>query len=363
MKRKKRLIQKCEVDAQNQPIPAQIGSIKESHNFLERKLIKAILILPLLLLILIGNGYSQTNLTLEPGGRNKPGFVYDSARKKIVLFGGFGKRGEGIRGDTWEWDGGKWNQTASDGPAKRGGVGMTYDNHRKKVVLFGGTGDVTFGDTWEWDGKNWKQVAASGPSARAVPQLVYDTRRKKAVLFGGFDNTTKQPLGDTWEWDGSKWSEISSSAPSPRFHHFMVYDSGRGKIVLFGGMRARANPNDSYGERVLGDTWEYDGKQWRKVSDSGPPSRDHHAMSYDDKRGKVVLFGGSMGAAFLGDTWEWDGRQWTEIKSAGPSARGGVPSMAFDSSRKRVILFGGWDAVGMQSDIWHWNGKIWKQMR
>ena len=83
-------------------------------------------------------------------------------------------------------------------------------------------------------------------------------------------------------------------------------------------------------------------------------------MSYDNKRKKVVLFGGSKGQ-FLGDTWEWDGKQWMEIKSTGPSARGGVPSMAFDSSRKMVILFGGWDEIGMQSDIWEWNGKIWKQ--
>lgn len=61
-------------------------------------------------LCLLGNAAAQTQSAPEPGGRNKPGFVYDSARKKLVLFGGFGKRGEGAKGDTWEWDGKQWQQ-------------------------------------------------------------------------------------------------------------------------------------------------------------------------------------------------------------------------------------------------------------
>ena len=89
-------------------------------------------------------------------------------RKKFVLFGGFGKRGEGIRGDTWEWDGKNWNQTASIGPENRGGMGMTYDSDRKKLSCLAVPETASFGDTWEWDGKNWKKVAASGPSARVV---------------------------------------------------------------------------------------------------------------------------------------------------------------------------------------------------
>src|SRR5688572_7048268 len=90
----------------------------------------------IILFFLISTVVSQTNSVSEPGGRNKPGFVCDSDRKKFVLFGGFGKRGEGIRGDTWEWDGENWKQIASNGPENRGGMGMSYDSDRKKIVLF-----------------------------------------------------------------------------------------------------------------------------------------------------------------------------------------------------------------------------------
>ena len=33
---------------------------------------------------------------------------------------------------------------------------MVYDSRRKKIVLFGGhEGENVFGDTWEWDGRRW----------------------------------------------------------------------------------------------------------------------------------------------------------------------------------------------------------------
>ena len=245
---------------------------------------------------MISSVASQTNSVSEPGGRNKPGFVYDSGRKLLFCSAVLAKGAKVSAATHGNGTGKSWKQIAVDGPEKRGGMGMTYDSDRKKVVLFGGVGDgATFGDTWEWDGKIWKKVAASGPSARVVPQIVYDASRKKTVLFGGLDNSNRQPLGDTWEWDGSNWREISLTGPAPRFHHFMVYDSSSEKIILFGGMGAKTDSAQTDGERFLGDTWELDGRQWTKVSDAGPHKRDHHAMSYDNKRKKVVLFGGWNG--------------------------------------------------------------------
>ena len=324
------------------------------------RFMKAILTLASIFLFLPSTAVSQTNVASEPGGRNKPGFVYDDARKKFLLFGGFGGRGEGVHGDTWEWDGVKWTRVETPGPSRRGAAGMTYDSKRQRVVLFGGFGtDQQLADTWEWDGKTWRQVATSGPSARSVPQLVFDTRRQKVVLFGGFDQAKRQPLGDTWEWDGAKWTQVSSTGPAPRFHHYLVYDSKRGKAVLFGGNQATTPPPD---QGLFGDTWEWDGKRWQKVAEGGPPKRDHHGMSYDRARGKVVLFGG-WNKTFLGDTWEWDGAKWVEIRSTGPSARGGVPSLAYDSDRKKVVLFGGWDENGPVSDVWEWEGKQWVRVK
>jgi len=55
--------------------------------------------------VLVGHAVPPVDVPAGPGGRNKPGFVYDSARKSFVLFGGFGSGSPGLHDDTWEWNG------------------------------------------------------------------------------------------------------------------------------------------------------------------------------------------------------------------------------------------------------------------
>jgi hypothetical protein len=278
---------------------------------------------------------SRADAVAAPGPRNKPGFAYDVARRSFLLFGGFGDRGQGVRGDTWRWDGTRWTEAAQTGPSARGAMGMAYDARRRKVVLFGGVNlAAQLGDTWEWDGTTWTPVSTSGPSPRGGLQLVYDSHHQRIVGFGGFDQQNEKVLGETWAWDGNTWRLLSSSGPSPRTSHGLAYDSRRNRVVLFGGNQAPPAANG-----VVGDTWEWDGAHWTRVAGMGPSKRDHHAMSYDSRRGKVVAFGGWNGG-FLGDTWEWDGVAWTEAATTGPSARGGVPSLGFDSVRQTIVLFG-----------------------
>jgi len=78
--------------------------------------------------------------------------AYDSARKRVVLFGGANVAGQDL-GDTWEWDGVEWTQVATTGPASRDATAMAYDKARSKVVLFAGeVHGVIQQDTWEWTG-------------------------------------------------------------------------------------------------------------------------------------------------------------------------------------------------------------------
>ncbi|HKQ97094.1 MAG TPA: kelch repeat-containing protein, partial [Candidatus Polarisedimenticolia bacterium] len=63
---------------------------------------------------------------------------------------------------------------------------MAYDSARERVVLFGGAdAERVRNDTWEWDGVAWTQVAATGPPPRTFPSMVYDETRRVALLFGG----------------------------------------------------------------------------------------------------------------------------------------------------------------------------------
>jgi len=265
--------------------------------------------------------------------------VFDSARGKVVLFGGQSYFGN-YKSDTWEWDGAGWTRVSSTGPSTRGYHAMAFDSVRKKVVLFGGfDGAVRKGDTWEWDGTTWTQVSSTGPSARQGPAMAYDSARGKVILFGGWGGGYK---GDTWEWDGANWIQASSTGPSARESHAMAYDYARGKAILFGGTDGVVNK---------GDTWEWDGASWTQVSSTGPSARCLHAMAYDLARGKTVLFGGSVSGE---ETWEWDGASWTQVSSTGPSARYGH-AMAYDLARGTVVLFGQSAEAGV--DTWEWDGR------
>src|SRR5436309_145576 len=86
---------------------------------------------------------------------------------------------------------------------------MAYDSARGRVVLFGGSG---LGDTWEWDGTSWTQRASSGPPPRYKHAMAYDSARGRVVLFGG-DGAAGPYLADTWEWDGTAWTQRSPSGP------------------------------------------------------------------------------------------------------------------------------------------------------
>ena len=72
------------------------------------------------------------------------------------------------------------------------------------------------------------------------------------------------------------WTQIATATiPNGRTQHQLTYDNVRGKMVMFGGV-------DSSGATLLSDTWEFDGVDWNLVTTSNAPSaRRSHAMVYD----------------------------------------------------------------------------------
>jgi len=147
----------------------------------------------------------------------------------------------------------------------------------------------------------WWQVSATGPSERSGHAMVYDSGRGMRVVFGGEGSSGH--FGDTWEWDGINWRCAATSGPSPRHSHSMAYDSARGKVVLFGGNFNTDDPSRQH----LNDTWEWDGSSWTQIRTVEPPGREGHAMAYDSARRVVVLFGGlswqsGEGNKYLNDT-------------------------------------------------------------
>jgi hypothetical protein len=308
-----------------------------------------------------GSSWTQRAPTTAPPPRFGHAMAYDSARARVVLFGGDDRSGPGMFDDTWEWDGSSWvERAAGRRPVPRSYHAVAYDSGRGRTVLFGGRHDTgAWNDsTWEWDGNDWLNHATS-PMGLRGHAMAYDGDRGRVMVFGG--NTGGGPqLASTWEWDGSTWFERSAATrPPARAQHAMAYDSARGRVVLFGGAHTG---DDGFSTVFLGDTWEWDGSAWTERSPAvAPAARYAHAMAYDSARGRIVLFGGRSAAnEFLADTWEWDGTTWLErTPSIGPTPRR-WPALAYDSSRGRVVLFGGSTSTNtFVDDTWEWDGSAW----
>lgn len=256
--------------------------------------------------------------------------VYDSVRRKTVLFGGYNA---GALQDTWEWDGTRWTELfpANRPPALYVHV-FAFDAARGRAVLFGGYNSGGYrAETWEWDGSNWfNRTGGASPSARGSAAAAYDAVHERVVLFGGGVSATN--FADTWEWDGSTWRQRSPAVTPPaRQQHAMAFDGSRGRVVIFAGGNTR----------LLTDTWEWDGDQWLPhQSTAAPMARRYHAMTYDAARGRTVLFGGDIAdggthnssSVYFNDTWEYyhpDPATFTTFGNGCPSSTG-VPVLAIE---------------------------------
>jgi hypothetical protein len=184
---------------------------------------------------------------------------------------------------------------------------MACDPASGQLILFGGYdqyGDV-FDDTWVWDGTNWTQQSPVYPPApNGLPAMASTPVGGEIVLFGGANNGG--PLNETEIWIYNNWSqETPRTVPPARTGHALSAGprsvGGLGLqpiITLFGGATNKT---------ILGDTWTWDGANWRKHTPANsPPARAYHAMAQGPMSDQVILFGGmAANGAPLNDTWVW----------------------------------------------------------
>jgi hypothetical protein len=305
--------------------------------------------------------YPQANRAApaDPGPRNGHGLAYDSRLGQLILFGG--ATAEDVRGDTWLWHGGEWQHASVTGPEARTFPSMVYDSGRGAVVLFGGNrvlfGDSTrpavmLGDTWIFRNGAWTRMAAPGPSPRAEAAIAYDPARRRVVLFGGYElrDGERRRLGDTWEWDGTGWTRMSSSGPTPRNGAAMAYDPSRRVVVLFGGSGG-----------PLGDTWSWNGRGWTQLGMPPVPGRFNTALAWDPAARRLVRFGGWDGKERASDTWELGQAGWVRVQSDGPSGRNHAVLVSA-TDRGSILLYGGHDGERVFADLWERKKGRWVQL-
>ena len=210
--------------------------------------------------------------------------VWDAARQRIVLFGGFSDQEalykDAFRQDVWTWDGSNWSeQITSTQPLRSYYVGFAYDEARGKAVFVGGESFIIpdylkdFGagfviyekQTWLLDTSGWGLVPDAEPTDRSGAHMAYDAATQQVILFGGY--CLDQPntaCVDTWNWDGDRWIQLH-----PPFDLFaavgMAYDASDQQLVVAG---ARSPGNDLKGFV----TYTWDGFQWTPHPDTADPA-------------------------------------------------------------------------------------------
>lgn len=293
----------------------------------------------------------------RPGVRNAHAAAYDVRTHSLIVFGG--ATASEVRADLWRWHAGSWHSSAANGPGPRTFPAMAYDSVRGEVVLFGGS-PVLFGDggttpglladTWILRGHRWRRVSASGPGPRAEAGVAYDPRRGRTVLFGGRVTSPAGAvtrLGDTWEWDGRRWIRMSGSGPSPRSGAAMAWHPGLRAVVLFGGSGG-----------PLGDTWSWDGTAWTRLPIPLAPGRFNTVMAWDPSARQLVRFGGWDGKARTSDTWVLREGGWAPAPGDGPSPRNHA-ALVSAPDRGSLLLFGGHDGELVLGDLWERRGDRW----
>lgn len=233
----------------------------------------------------------------------------------------------------------------------------------------------------------WVLRTTSGPSPRERNAMAYDSARGVTVMYGGglVDPTAGYlGMGELWEWDGSRWKQRTTynwtnawhqdaqgywrpnygATPAARMQHAMAYDSRRGRTVMFGGRGAVASGVP--GDFAFNDTWEWDGTSWIFRATNGPSARFDHHMAYDSVRGVTVLYGGFPANPL--EVWEWNGSNWNSVTTTNWSlntpTNGPTPNyyqsppMDFDTSSG--MTFVGATTDGSYSRFyWAWDGHDW----
>ncbi len=110
---------------------------------------------------------TQTSATAPPA-LNATSFVYDTADKEAVLYGGYcaglSCSPSGFSNQTWVFQVTGWILLkTSTSPGNRSEAAITYDDSTGFVLLFGGltltsTGTSQLADTWNFASGNWSQL-------------------------------------------------------------------------------------------------------------------------------------------------------------------------------------------------------------
>ena len=291
-----------------------------------------------------------------PEGRYLAAFAWDTADHEAVLFGGSGREGAKILGDTWTYGNGTWtNLTATlpQAPSPRYAAQMAFDPTSQRLVLFGGLNATTKvqADTWAFSHGVWTNITTQVSGAPPVGGIAggvaaTDWAHSRMVLFGGETRTSLGYYPFLYAFQGNAWTNLSTLAgPRGRIVPTMAYDPTHQDLVLFGGEQ-----NNTY---ILPDTWTLNGSQWTNVS-SFPPGLEMDAfgtLAWSPALHGLLLIGGVMfvsrSAYIDAPAWLYQSGIWTNVSGTVASAGTLVSQFVEDPSTGALLMAGGYLGSGV----------------
>lgn len=262
---------------------------------------------------------------------------------------------------------------------------LTYDVDRSVTVCYG-TASGNSEAIWEWDGTNWSAYTpTTKPPARSFPHLAYDTVRDVTVMWGGVSASGSTALTDTWEWNGTSWTQRSPATSPGQWgtggpaSRGMAFDESKGVAVLHGSFLD--------GGEDKTQTWEFDGTNWSRMSNTTFDGRYTSPLEYIPNLG-VTVFGGQTYSGDCctpcnytsndirvwshvgGGVWAWVNAESTHDSCANVNDDDNVVVMrsnhstAFDRTRGRLITLGGFDPGGNKlRSTWGRNLYNWSRIK
>ncbi len=303
-------------------------------------------------------GDSWTLLTptgSAPAARYQHTAVYDSARHRMLVFGGSNESGR--RNDVWALTLSgtpAWSELTPTGsaPGTREQAAAIYDAPRDRMLVFGGNDAHARNDLWALSlagNPAWSPVGVAGtpPSERVGHTAIYDAARDRVIVFGGWNGLT-QYFNDVFALTLAgtpSWITLSPSGtpPAQRYLHCAVYDPARGHMVGFGGAGASGGFNDTWSMSLSGSP------AWTQLAGGGgvpPDSRHMHSAIYDAPRERMVVFGGTDGyLAHYNDVWALSlgaGETWSQLAPTGapPDFHYDAFDAVYDAPRERMVVLG-----------------------
>jgi hypothetical protein len=314
-----------------------------------------------------GSRWLQRFPATIPPPRAVHSMAWDSTRNRVVMFGGRQSPVEPqlapvFLNDTWVYDNVNWTRIESvENPVVRQTAGIAYDSARDRVILYGGNvlaADDTFTgryDTWEFDGSQWHQIIAEGPKV-AKPIVAYNPTSNQTYLIGLNDTGTAIVMYRYAPADKAWVALTPAKLPTCVNDGHMVYQEHTGRLLFLGGVCALDTP-------PLEEGFEFDGTTWTKLTIGGINRGAGQAVAYDPLRHEVVLFGGTaaFGNVLTSATNVFRDGLWRQALLDHRPAPRSLARFETDVASNTIWMFGGLDETSQfyHNDIWGYRNGQW----